>query len=657
MLSILLKSTSNSDTKELESMKQLLSMTIALLVLSGCALPSWMWIEQPRKSEMVQNYYLERARRNLAASKRAIDKAKTREDALKLVEKARRRVRNTFANVRSVKPVKSRMTGVTDFPDYVVEKHLIRTRDNFTMTVSLFLPKNCPKPLPAVIFLSGHSKLGRLDYHYSTAQMAKRGLAVLSADPIHQGERQQFKDINSVGGNNLLNRQLLTLGDDFAQWRLHDAVQLINFLETRKDIDRKRIAVHGNSGGGTMTAFLAAYDRRIAFAAPCCYITTFYHNILNELPADGEQAPSRFLANGGEMIDLILAHAPKPYLIMSQEYDFFDIRGTRETYAMAKKIYKLLGAEENIAMVTAPGVHNLDRKVRELAYPYWKKFFNLNCSLKDEKVPRRNLEALYSTPTGQVLEMPGENSAQQLIIREMKKIEKQRTAKKLNAAAVKKRVRQLLNIPSVIKVPEYRMLRHARDTKGIPLRRMGLETEKGILVTLYSKGEVLPLKEKIELIISEKGSYNVLGAAVAKDPEAEVRALDYRGCGDSLSYAGFHANYDQDYFYSSLGVMWNEPMIGRRVLDILATIKFLKANGVKTITLRSEGLGIIPAIFAAVLSEEPVKLDLENQKIPTYTGHVLDPAAPIPQSFIPSGILKVTDLDELIRLFPDKFIR
>ena len=98
-------------------------------------------------------------------------------------------------------------------------------------------------------------------------------------------------------------------------------------------------------------------------------------------------------------------------------------------------------------------------------------------------------------------------------------------------------------------------------------------------------------------------------------------------------------------------------MIGRKVLDILGTLHFLRSQGVKEIRLRSEGLGIIPAIFAAVLSEEPVKLDLENQKIPTYTGHVLDPAAPIPQSFIPMGILKVTDLDELIRLFPDKFIR
>ena len=96
-------------------------------------------------------------------------------------------------------------------------------------------------------------------------------------------------------------------------------------------------------------------------------------------------------------------------------------------------------------------------------------------------------------------------------------------------------------------------------------------------------------------------------------------------------------------------------MIGRKVLDILGTLHFLRSLGVKEIRLRSEGLGIIPAIFAAVLSDVPVKLYLEGP-VPTYTAHVLDPKAPLPQSFIPGGILKVTDLDELVKLFPDRFI-
>lgn len=638
-------------------MKYFFCSAAALLILCGCSLPSRMLVEQPRKSEMLQNYYLERARRNLAATSRAIERAKTREDALRLVERARKKVRSTFSGVNAVGPVKSRTTGTVDFPNYTVEKLLIQTRENFTMTASLFLPENGQKKHPVIIFLSGHTDSGRLGYHYSIAQYAQRGFAVLCADPIHQGERKQFEELSSVLGHNALHRQLAALGDGFSQWRLHDAVQLINFLEKRNDIDPKRIGVMGNSGGGTMTAFLTAYDRRVAAASPCCYITTFYHNFLNELPADGEQTPARFLANGGEMLDLILAHAPKPYMILAQEYDFFDIRGTRKTYEMAKKVYKLLGAEENISMSVSPGPHTINRKVRETNYPFWSKHFNVKCSLVDGKVPKLDKKVLYSTPTGQVLDMPGEKSAHQLIVQKMEKLKKERNARKLSNAELQKRLSKVLNIPAWIKVPEYRQLRHARDTKGIPLYRMGLDTDRGIVVTLYSQVPVLPIKEKVELLISEKGSYNLLGACKPIDPEAELRSLDFRGSGDSLSYGGFHAGYDQDYHYASMGEMWNEPLIGRRVLDVLAAISFLHSQGVKTITLRSEGLGIIPAVFAAVLSKIPVKLYLESDKVPTYTAHILDPLAPLPHSFIPLGILKVADLDELIRRFPERFIR
>lgn len=635
-------------------MKYFFYLLILAVCVSGCSTPELL-IERPHKSEMLQNYYLERARKNLEAAQKRIAKAKTKEDALKLVKQAQTKVRKSFGSITPLSPVQYRKTGMLDYPDYTVEKLLIKTREGFTMSAGLFLPKNGQKKFPAVIVLSGHTQSGRLGYRLPVINLVKRGFAVLNADPIHQGERRQFKELPSVVGHNVLNRQLLAVGEDFAQWRLHDAVQLVNFLESRKEIDPARIGVQGNSGGGTMTAFLAAYDRRIAAAAPACYITTFYHNILSELPADGEQMPSRFFAEGGEMIDLILAHAPKPYRILAQKYDFFDIRGAFVTYEMAKKIYKLLGAEENISMTIGTGEHGFNRELREGSYQFWSKYFNIKCDLVDRKITIPTVKELYSTPTGQVLDLPGEKNAQQLIAQKAVELKKQRARKKLSAEAVKKELFKVLNIPRTIKVPSFRQLRHARVPGGTPLFRMGVETDKGILVTIYSQGRAHFFKEKMELLISEKGSYDHLAGLKPFDLAAEVRGVDYRGCGDSMPYGGLYEAYDQDYHYSSLGVMWNEPLIGRKVFDILNVIRFLPTQGVKEIRLRSEGLGIIPAIFAAVLSDVPVKLYLDGP-VPTYTGHVLDPKAPLPQSFVPGGILKVTDLDELVKLFPDRFI-
>ena len=635
---------------------------VAALIFTGCTTVSpSIVIERPRKSEMLQNYYLARIQDNMNQTRLAVANARTKQDALRLVERARKKVQASFKNVKRDLPVRSRCTGTVKFPGYKVEKHLIRTRDKFSMSVNLYLPDNGKKPFPAIIFLAGHATNGKSGYLSACVNFALRGFAVLSADPIHQGERWQFDNYSMVHGHNVLNRQLLTLGENFSDWRLHDAVQLVNFLHTRQDIDHTRIGVNGNSGGGTMTALLTACDRRIAAAAPSCYITTFYHNVLNELPTDGEQNPAAFIANNGEMLDLVLAHAPKPYRILSQQHDFFDIRGALMTYNMAKKIYRLLGAEKNISITVAPHGHGYSGELRSSAYEFFGKHFNVKCSPKEQPVELPSHKELWCSPSGRLLDLPGETSAQAIIAKRALELKKQRSLKKISPAEMRKQLVRILALPSVIGTPYHSLLQHVRNKQLDLFGRTGINTEPGITVTLYGiyKRHGVQRNSKfsseIELLIPEKGCYEELPELMPLNEKAELRGIDYRGCGDSQLYGGFYANYQLDYHYSSLGVMMNEPLIGRRVLDVLATIKFLHAQGVKKITLRSKGLGVIPALFAAVLSEIPVKLYLDK-KVPTYTEHALSPDGPIPQSFVPNGILKLTDLDELIALFPERFI-
>ncbi|MBR7108164.1 MAG: acetylxylan esterase [Lentisphaeria bacterium] len=644
-------------------MKHLFYTATVVLILAGCTpVSSEIVIEKPRKSEMLQDYYISRVEKNMEQTRRAVAKAGTRQDALRLVESARKKVQASFKNVKSLLPVESRCTGVANFPGYKVEKHLIRTRENFSMSVNLFLPDKGKKPFPAIIFLAGHATNGKSGYLRACVNFALRGFAVLSADPIHQGERWQFEKYSMVHGHNILNRQLLTLGENFSDWRLHDAVQLVNFLQSRSDIDHARIGVNGNSGGGTMTALLSAYDRRIAASAPSCYITTFYHNALNELPTDGEQNPASFIANKGEMLDLVLAHAPKPYRILAQQHDFFDIRGALMTYNMAKKIYRLLGAEENISITVAPHGHGYSEELRSSAYEFFGKHFNVKCDPKEEAVKLPAHKELWCSATGQLLDLPGESSVQNIIAKRALELKKQRAQKKVSPESMKKQLTKLLALPARINTTDHILLQHVRNRQRDLFLRTGIRTEPGITATLYGiynrhnvQGNA-KFSSNVELLVPESGCYDVLPGLMPLDPKAELRGIDYRGCGESQVYGGFHANYQLDYHYSALGLMMDEPLLGRRVLDVLAAIKFLHSQGVKKITLRSEGLGVIPAVFAAVLSDIPVKLHLDK-KVPTYTEHALSPDAPFPQSFVPNGILKLTDLDELIELFPERFIK
>ena len=146
-------------------MKNLFFTASAALILAGCTqVSSEIVIEKPRRSEMLQEYYISRVEKNMEQTRRAVAKAKTRQDAMRLVENARKKVQSSFKNVKSDLSLQSRCTGVAAFPGYTVEKHLIRTRENFSMSVNLYLPEKGKKPLGVWIFHPSYIKTGSVKH-------------------------------------------------------------------------------------------------------------------------------------------------------------------------------------------------------------------------------------------------------------------------------------------------------------------------------------------------------------------------------------------------------------------------------------------------------------------------------------------------------------
>src|SRR3972149_6153518 len=120
-----------------------------------------------------------------------------------------------------------------------------------------------------------------------------------------------------------------------------------------------------------MTDWLCGVEERWTMAAPSCFVTTFRRNMENELPADTEQCPPKALALGLDHDDSLAALAPKPIIILGKEKDYFDARGTEETYARLKRLYALLGAEENIALFSGPTHHGDSQENREAMYRWF----------------------------------------------------------------------------------------------------------------------------------------------------------------------------------------------------------------------------------------------------------------------------------------------
>jgi len=309
-------------------------------------------------------------------------------------------------------PLNAKVTGKLERENFTVEKIIFESHPGFYVTAAMFIPKNLQKPAPAVIYCSGHTELGfRSDvYQRMMINLVEKGFVVFAFDPIGQGERLQYVDPQTgkskVGGptteHSYAGVQTLLTGTSLSDYFIWDGVRAIDYLETRKEVDAKRIGITGRSGGGTQSALIAAYDERVYAAAPECYITSFKRLLQSIGPQDAEQNPYYFIKNGMDHADFLHIRAPKPTLIITTTHDFFSQQGARETFAEVKKSYAAFNAVENIQFTEDFGKHESTKNNHETLYAFFQKHLQLPGDNSDQEIKPFTVEELWCTPTGQV---------------------------------------------------------------------------------------------------------------------------------------------------------------------------------------------------------------------------------------------------------------
>jgi cephalosporin-C deacetylase-like acetyl esterase len=197
-------------------------------------------------------------------------------------------------------PLNVRITGIVERDAYHIEKVIFNSRPDFPVTANLYVPKGRKFPLPAVIGTCGHSDSGKAypEYQSFAQGLVLQGYIVLIYDPIGQGERLQYlandyKPRYGIGVTEHLHagNQMFLTGESLNTWFAWDGIRAVDYLLSRKEVDPDYIGVTGNSGGGTQATWLCGVESRLTMAAPSCFITTFLHNIENDLAADTEQCP------------------------------------------------------------------------------------------------------------------------------------------------------------------------------------------------------------------------------------------------------------------------------------------------------------------------------------------------------------------------------
>ena len=263
------------------------------------------------------------------------------------------------------------MLRTTDFGAFRVEHVVYESRPGFLVTANLFLPARVDGRIPAVLFACGHSHNGKayMLYAKTCMRLAMTGMAALIYDPINQGERDLYSLLKvkdrptregSCTGHNIIGKQLSACGDWFGQWRVWDGMRGVDYLRTRREIDSARIGVAGQSGGGTLSAYLFAMDLRLKAVASSCWTTSCLLDLENSMPTDNEQCPPGFLMRGLDKIDYFISRAPHSACLLGQERDFFDDRGLKAGYAELQRIHGLLGGSPDLCRLSMDTVdHSL----------------------------------------------------------------------------------------------------------------------------------------------------------------------------------------------------------------------------------------------------------------------------------------------------------
>lgn len=311
-------------------------------------------------------------------------------------------------------PLNARIVKTIDKKEFRVEHIIFESQPGFYVTSSLFIPKGLKRNSknPAVIYCSGHSaEAYRSDvYQHVILNLVKKGFIVFAFDPVGQGERLEYFDKttgkSAVGGptkeHSYPGSQTLLTGLSQARFMIWDGIRAVDYLLTRREIDPLRIGITGRSGGGTQSAYIAAFDDRILAAAPENYITNYKRLLQSIGPQDAEQNLFNIISRGLDHPDFLIVRAPRPAMMITTTGDMFSIEGAMETEAEVKRVYEAWGAPDKFSRVEDDAAHASTLKNRQSMYAFFRKHLDNPGSIEDEEVLKLTKEELQVTPSGQV---------------------------------------------------------------------------------------------------------------------------------------------------------------------------------------------------------------------------------------------------------------
>ena len=257
---------------------------------------------------------------------------------------------------------------------YTVEKVYFQSHPGFYVAGNLYRPLGKGNgPFPAILNPHGHWNKGRLEDAAAGSSAARcinfsrQGMVAFAWDMVGYNDTQFARPDGPPGyqthrhfANDPTN-QLWNISQMGLQtW---NSIRALDFLESLPDVDAKRLACTGESGGGTQTFMLGAVEDRLAAQAPIVMVS---HTMQGGCSCENVAGLRVDYSN----MEIAAAAAPRPQILVAATGDW--TKATMEVEGPAlEKVYRLFNQRDHLRYVRFDFDHNYNKTSREAVYEWF----------------------------------------------------------------------------------------------------------------------------------------------------------------------------------------------------------------------------------------------------------------------------------------------
>ncbi|MEN9677099.1 MAG: hypothetical protein RIS76_2995, partial [Verrucomicrobiota bacterium] len=296
--------------------------------------------------------------------------------------------------------------GRVDQGEYTVEKVYFESLPGFFVTGNLYRPARIQGKIPAVLFTHGHWKDARLSesgddelrreiatgaerfeeggrsrFQSMCVQLARMGCVVWQWDmlgdsdclqissELNHGFSKQRPEMNTPENWGLFSPRAESHLQSTMGLQTWNAIRSLDFVLSLPEVDPRRVAVTGASGGGTQTMILAALDPRITLSFPAVMVSTAMQG-----GCTCENASLLRVDTGN--VEFAALAAPRPQGLTTAD-DWTRELATKG-FPDLRKLYQLLGAQDQVMLHRGEHFpHNYNAVSRSAFYGWLNRHFGL----------------------------------------------------------------------------------------------------------------------------------------------------------------------------------------------------------------------------------------------------------------------------------------